>query len=67
MTRLEANREILKNLSNVVEKEPDWRFHQILQNIGIEIPGSDQWYEESEETFNNIMSLLKNMDKCIGR
>ena len=37
----------------MVETCPDWRFHQILQNIGVEKPGQDQWYEESEETLKN--------------
>ena len=53
MTRQEANRKILEKIAKVVEAEPNWRFHQILQNIGIELQGQrgqDQWFEESVET-----------------
>ena len=53
MKRHEANREILEMVAKAVEEHPDWRFHQILQNIGVEKPGQDQWYEESEETLKN--------------
>lgn len=54
MTRQEANRKILEKISKVVEREPDWRFHQILQNIGVTQGGYDQWHEESAETLSNI-------------
>ena len=50
MTRQDANRKILEKIAKVVEAEPHWRFHQILQNIGIELRGHDQWFEESVET-----------------
>ena len=53
MTRQEANRKILELVGKAIEEFPDWRFHQILQNIGIEKPGQDQWYEESTETLKN--------------
>ena len=54
MTRLEANRSILKELSELVEKHPDWRFHQILMNFDIETPGQDKFYEESNETLHGL-------------
>lgn len=54
MTRQEANKKILEKISKVIEAEPDWRFHQILQNIGIEVRGADQWYDESEDTLSAI-------------
>ena len=54
MTRQDANRQILKLVSTAVERYPDFRFHQILQNMKVEQPGRDQWYEESEETLCNI-------------
>ena len=54
MTRLEANRSIVNLIKETIEEYPDWRFHQILQNIGVEKPGTDQWYEESTETLRNI-------------
>lgn len=54
MNRQDANRKILELVSRAVEDFPDWRFHQILQNLGVEQPAIDQWYEESEETLCNI-------------
>ena len=54
MIRLEANRKILELLKEAVETWPDWRFHQILQNLNIEETGVDKWYEESEETLRNM-------------
>lgn len=48
--RLATNREIVAKLSMLVEKYPCWRFHQLLMNVGIEEPGQDKWYEESEAT-----------------
>ena len=59
MTRLEANRSIVNLIKETVEAYPDWRFHQILQNIGVEIPGIDQWYEESTDTLFNIKNGAK--------
>ena len=59
MTRQEANRQILELVGKAVEEFPDWRFHQILQNIGAEMPGTDQWYDESVETLNNIKQVSK--------
>ena len=54
MTRQEANRKIVELVAKAVEEFPDWRFHQILQNMGIEEPHDDQWYEESSETLSSI-------------
>lgn len=48
--RLAKNREIVAKLSMLVEKYPEWRFHQLLMNVGIEEPGQDKWYEESDAT-----------------
>lgn len=59
MTRLDANRKILELLKEAVEACPDWRFHQILQNIGVEQPAIDQWYEESDETLCNMKKAAK--------
>ena len=52
--RQEANRKIVELVAKAVEEFPDWRFHQILQNLGAESPGEDQWHEESEETLSSI-------------
>lgn len=54
MTRQQANEQILESIRDAVKAFPDWRFHQILQNLGVEQPGADQWYEESEDTLKNI-------------
>ena len=54
MTRLEANRLIVNLIKETLEAYPDWRFHQILQNLEVEKPGIDQWYEESTDTLYNI-------------
>ena len=57
-TRLSANRAILARLSEVVERFPDWRFQQILQNVGISSSsGEDKWYEESAVTLQNMAIL----------
>ena len=58
--RLASNRLILSLLSEAVEKNPDMRFHQILQNFGVEVPNSDQFYEESSKTLSD---LTKEYDK----
>ena len=55
--RLEANREIIAKLAELVEKNPDWRFHQLLQNAGVEKPLEDQFYEESEQTLETLKKL----------
>lgn len=55
MTRLEANRKILESISKSIEGNPDWRFHQVLQNLRLEIPGVDQWYEESETSLERMV------------
>ena len=55
-TRQDANRVIIRKLETAVEAFPDWRFHQILQNCGIEIANADQFFEESVETLSNMNS-----------
>lgn len=59
MTRQVANRMIVEAIKDAIELYPDWRFHQILQNMGIEQPSIDQWYEESDETLCNIKKESK--------
>jgi hypothetical protein len=60
MNRQEANRKILSLLSAAVEQYPDWRFHQILQNLDVNLRDVttlkcfDQFYEESDETLDRI-------------
>lgn len=58
MTRLEANRKILEKLSEIIERRPDLRFQQILQNYEIVDPHYDAFYEESVETYANLTAYL---------
>ena len=57
--RLEVNRAIIAKIAELVEKNPDWRFHQLLQNAGIETPLKDQFYEESEQTLLRLSRSCK--------
>lgn len=60
MTRLEANRQILKTIEAYVEAFPNQRFNQLLQNLEVVIPGhSDQFYEESAETLKRLAKKCK--------
>ena len=58
MTRLEANKEILKILEKLVEELPDWRFGQLIYNTGIfSTPGLrwyDPFFDESTETLKKL-------------
>lgn len=52
----QKNKEILELLTLLVDKYPDWNFHQILQNSGTmpyAIP--EIFYEESSETLNRML------------
>ncbi len=49
MTRQEANRELVRRISEMVEMYSDLRFHQILMINGIS-DGTDQFNEESTVT-----------------
>ena len=64
-TRQEANRLILDRISNTVENNPDLRFHQILQILGVvelnskfedspKMYSSDKFHEESSETLKKM-------------
>ena len=63
MSRKQANRAILLELYNLIEKYPDLRFGQILVDcdiIGYDITDNgveviDPFYEESELTLNRII------------
>lgn len=54
-SRQETNRTILNLISEAVEKNPDFRFHQLLQSLGVENPAIDQFYEESSKTLENLV------------
>lgn len=57
MNRLEANRELLKLVSTVVEIYPDWRFQQVLWNMSI-TDGTDKFYEEPVDTLKRVKKHL---------
>lgn len=60
-SRLEANRAIVGKIAEAVEEFPDWRFHQIMQNLGLEPGGSDgdPFYEESARTLARLEETSK--------
>ena len=63
MQRKQANRAILLELYNLIEKYPDLRFGQILVNAEIitykndydEMVVEDPFYEESEDILNRMV------------
>lgn len=58
--RQSANREILCRIEKVVEQEPDWRFGQILFNLGI------VGYNSGDIFFDESVEILERMDATIG-
>ena len=64
MNHLKTNRMILGFLSAAIEQHPDWRFHQILQNLNINLRDMmtlkcfDQFYETSEETLERVKRTI---------
>lgn len=54
ISRQECNQQIAFEITKYVMKHSDIRFHQALQNLNIEIPNTDQFYEESLETLKRI-------------
>ena len=53
-TRKAANRVILLIIDHVIELCPDWRFNQLLLNIGATKP-EDLFYEESKATLERVL------------
>lgn len=63
-TRQKCNKELVAIISDFVNECPDWRFHQILQNIGITTrSGGDMFYEESSETLERVLSHFEVSEK----
>lgn len=56
MSRLEYNNEILYKLTYLVHRFPDWRFTQLLSNIGLD---KDLFYEEPNKTLERINNFCK--------
>lgn len=55
MTRLKANQKIIELLSDTVEKNPDWRFGQLLVNVGFEYPS---FFTESVDSLEELSAFL---------
>ena len=56
-SRLECNRVIMEILNTVILKYPDWRFQQLLMNVGV-VDGVDRFYEEPDMTLSRIRTTL---------
>ena len=52
--RQEYNYKCLDILKEMIENYPDWRFTQIIFNIGL---AEDRFYEESIDTFEKIKNI----------
>ena len=57
MNRQEYNLKILDIIREKAQEYPDMRFHQLLWAFGVTIE-EDQFYEESEVTFNRLLKTL---------
>lgn len=57
MNRQEYNLKILDIIRAKAQEYPDMRFHQLLWAFGATVEG-DQFYEESEVTFNRLLETL---------
>ena len=57
MNRQEYNLKILDIIRAKAQEYPDMRFHQLLWAFCVTIEG-DQFYEESEVTFNRLLKTL---------
>ena len=55
--RQEANRELIENLAVYVEKYPDLRFGQILEDFGFVIEDTDLFNEESVDTLERVKKV----------
>lgn len=59
--RKEANTQILEKITKAVELCPDWRFGQILFNLGIVS------YNSSDVFFDESVDILQRMTSTIGK
>lgn len=51
--RVKANKAIMKLLQDVMDVYPDWRFQQLLMNVGV-VDGVDRFYEEPDTTLARL-------------
>jgi hypothetical protein len=56
--RLKFNVRIIQLIYNAAFQHPDWRFHQLLQNLEIEVNGEDKFYEESSDTLEKLENVI---------
>lgn len=73
LSRLEANRELVKILGEIVEKETDQRFSQILRNYGFVreirpvkpeagIPWQNEFYSEPQKILERVKRIKESLD-----
>jgi hypothetical protein len=76
-TRLEANRELVKILSEIVEKENNQRFGQILRNYGFVreirsvkpeagIPWQNEFYSEPQKILERVKRIKDAIENSQG-
>ena len=54
--RQEYNYKCLDVLKKLIDKYPDWRFTQIIFNLGL---AEDRFYEESIDTYGKLNEIIK--------
>ena len=71
-SNLETNLKIIKELTKIIENNPEWRFQQTLWNCGIisrnyndqdELEIEDKFYENSEITLNTLQKYFSEIKK----
>ena len=50
--------EIIERIEEFIKKYPEQRFLQILINVGLIRDNTEEWFEESEITYNRLWKLL---------
>ena len=61
-SRLIINRLIINEISKFIEKYPDLRFCQALDDLNI-VQTGDYFYTESEETYKSITQKLESLNQ----
>lgn len=61
LSRYQANCLIMAKLQRLVDKWPQFRFQQLLQNCGIAENGCDKYYEESTKTLEKLTKFEANL------
>lgn len=65
--RVNYNRFLVAMVAEAVERYPDMRFHQILQNLDVSLRGQDQFYEESKDTYKRANEKFRPGEKGAWR